>query len=258
MVDIAPGSTTHVSRIVSEPVVRSDVSRVRSIDRVRWGPVIAGLFGTLSVLAVLSVLGLAIGLSTVDRNSDAGNYGIGAGIWGAISALIAFAFGGWLAARSSAVVGRNNGLLQGSMVWMVTIGLLIYVVAGGIGSLFRATASAVTQTASTAVGQATGNTVSNSSPSGSNSVDDAANRASDAAQRTADRTRNAANDLTRNTDAGDLERLAGNSARGAWGTLISMLLGLAAAAIGGYLGARHTDVDYDIEQRDVTPGTAVR
>ncbi|HMO27051.1 MAG TPA: hypothetical protein PKB10_12360, partial [Tepidisphaeraceae bacterium] len=51
--------------------------------RFSWGAIFAGLFTALSVMLVLSVLGVAIGLSTVDRHDDPRNYGIGAGIWGA-------------------------------------------------------------------------------------------------------------------------------------------------------------------------------
>ena len=61
----------------------------RARDLVRWGPVIAGLFAALATLASLTVLGLAIGLSSYTAGDQASSFGIGAGIWGAISALIA-------------------------------------------------------------------------------------------------------------------------------------------------------------------------
>src|SRR3712207_2704601 len=65
-----------------------DITVERRKDLVRWGPVIAGLFAALATLATLSVLGLAIGLSAYDAGDPASNFGIGAGIWGAITALI--------------------------------------------------------------------------------------------------------------------------------------------------------------------------
>ena len=100
----------------AQPRVDIDTTVVNTpTDRVRWGPILAGLFAAMSVLIVLSVLGLAVGLSNVDAGDRPANFGIGAGIWGAVSALLAFFFGGWMAARTSAVrVG--NGALQGSMV----------------------------------------------------------------------------------------------------------------------------------------------
>jgi hypothetical protein len=112
-----------------------DMAVVTPTDRVRWGPIVAGLFAALSTLAVLSVLGLAIGASAFDPGDRASSFGIGAGIWGAISALLAFGVGGWTAARTAAVGGRANGLLNGTMVWVVAIPLLLYLLSSGIGSL---------------------------------------------------------------------------------------------------------------------------
>lgn len=36
------------------------------VDRVRWGPILAGTFAALTALAVLNTLGTAIGLSAWD------------------------------------------------------------------------------------------------------------------------------------------------------------------------------------------------
>ncbi|MGN6625952.1 MAG: hypothetical protein ACTHLN_04975, partial [Tepidisphaeraceae bacterium] len=92
-----------------------------SMDRVRWGPVIAGLFVALATLVVLATLGVAVGFSSADQNSSASSFGIGAGIWGAATALIAFFVGGMVAARSAATpvtaidthghLKSDNGLL---------------------------------------------------------------------------------------------------------------------------------------------------
>jgi MFS family permease len=177
-------------------------------DRVRWPAIIAGLFGTLSVLAVLMVLGTAIGLSAVDQNSDARNFAIGAGIWGAISMLIAFAFGGWLAARSSDPYARGKGMLQSAMVWMVSVALLTYILGAGLGSLTRSAAQG------TAANTDMTSRVQTDTPA--LGVDTNVNRA-------------------------QTERTAEQGARGAWGTLIAMLLGLGAAMGGGYLGSRRQD-----------------
>src|SRR3954451_13457190 len=79
-------------------------------DRVRWGPILAGTFAALTALAVLSTLGTAIGLSAYDPGQDdPRNFARAGGIWGVLSLILAFAFGGWLTARAAAVKGRNNG-----------------------------------------------------------------------------------------------------------------------------------------------------
>src|SRR4051812_39198023 len=96
-------------------------------DRVRWGPIIAGLFAAISTLVVLAVLGAAVAGTAYDPGDSARSFGIGAGIWGAISALLAFFISGWLAARSAAVRGHGAGLLNGAMVWVATIPLMMIV-----------------------------------------------------------------------------------------------------------------------------------
>jgi hypothetical protein len=252
MVDVASTPGAHTSRISAPGYTREGDHQVRapySKDRVRSGPIVAGLFGTLSILALLSVLGLAVGLSTVDRNSDAGNYGIGAGIWGAISALVAFAFGGWLAARTSAVVGGgSNAVLQGAMVWMVTIGLLMYLVAGGLGTLFRATSDVATRTASSVAADRVNNAnttgATNTAGTGTYTTG-TGTAASDPVAQATNGANRVADNLRTSVSGDDVERVAGNSAAAAWGTLVSMLLGLIAAAGGGFLGSRFTDVDDD-------------
>ena len=59
-------------------------------------PVSTALFAALATLIGLGVLGIAIGLSSFDANNVTRSLGIGAGIWGAISALLAFLVGGWI------------------------------------------------------------------------------------------------------------------------------------------------------------------
>src|SRR5687767_15989993 len=86
-------------------------------DRIRWGPILAGTFAALTALAVLSTLGTAIGLSAYDPGQDdPRNFARAGGVWGVLSLILAFAFGGWLTARAAAVRGRSNGMLNGFMV----------------------------------------------------------------------------------------------------------------------------------------------
>src|SRR5690349_3404384 len=113
------------------------------VDRIRWGSIIAGLFAALATLVVLSVLGLAIGLSNYNPGDPLRNFGIGAGIWGAVTTLIAFLIGGWVAAGTAATRGRRNGMLNGAMVWVVTIPLLLYVAGNSLGSILSTASSTV-------------------------------------------------------------------------------------------------------------------
>jgi len=213
------------------PDVRVSATAITPTDRVRWGSIIAGLFAALSTLAVLTVLGVAVAGSAYDPGDNARNFGIGAGVWGAISALIAFFVGGWLAARSAALRDRDAGLLNGAMVWVVAIPLMLYMLRGGIGSLFRTAGSAVatgTEAASMAAASAS-NRMSNEE------FQDQAQTASAKIQSTTQQAQQKVQEITRPENQ---QRAAHATAKGAWGTLVSLLLGLAAAAVGGMVGSR--------------------
>jgi hypothetical protein len=226
---------TQSNNYKDQPVVHNETTTVVTpIDRVRWGPILAGLFAAMSALTLLSVLGLAIGLSAWDPGDNARNWSIGAGIWSIISALIAFFIGGMLAARSAAAAGSKNGTLNGAMVWAVAIPLLLFLLGGGFASMAQtavqgtqnsrvvymnqnsANTSNTLDRAQTASAQITGNSADGSS----------ANVASNGNANRANLSNDAAND----------------AARGAWWTLVSLVLGLIAAAIGGAVGARRPDV----------------
>src|SRR5215211_6195560 len=84
--------------------VEVDVADVPMRDRIRWGPIIAGVVTAFAVLLFLTVLGIALGLSALGGDDDPQTWGTAAGIWGGLSLLIAFFVGGWMAARAAATL----------------------------------------------------------------------------------------------------------------------------------------------------------
>lgn len=207
---------------------RGGVAVVTDGDRVRWGPILAGLFAAMATLAVLGVLGVAVGLSAVDANDRAGNYGIGAGIWGGVSTLIAFFIGGYLASRSSGGRGSTHGVLNGTMVWVVAIPLMVYMLAGGIGSLFGA-AGNVAATGTQAI----------SSVGGTYEKQMREEDIKATTQNVTEDVKAKAEEIKNKITPQNVEATAHKAAAGAWGTLVAMLLGLAAAALGGYVDSRN-------------------
>lgn len=207
----APVMQPHVT--TSAPNVDVDATVIAPVDRVRWGAIIAGLLAALSALAVLSLLGLAIGAAQYDNNDTGRSLGIGTGVWGGLSALLAFLLGGWVAAKTAAVRGERNGMINGAMVWALAIPLLLFALGSGASALLR-TAGDVAVAGSQVAGER------------ANDADVQANiqnQVQDAQQSvTPERAENAADDV----------------AKAALGTLGSLLLGLGAASLGGYLGAR--------------------
>jgi hypothetical protein len=155
----------------------------RPFDLTRWGPVLAGVFVSLGIIALLGVLGAALGFQLAGPGvapDMAATAGTAAAIWGAITLIVGFFVGGWLAGRMSGNSNSEIGLLHGVAVWAVSVvGLLIL---GAIGA-----------------GGLMGMLNNLGMPSGDISIAQGA----------------------------------------AWSSFAAMLLGLAAAAAGGYLGGQY-------------------
>ena len=185
-------------------------------DRVRWGPIVAGLCTALTSLLILSLLGLAFGLTVVNAGTAAAQGGAPEGlgrnsaIWGALSGLIAFFLGGWVSGRSAAVFGRGWGALNGALVFLVAVPVILWLASMGLGTVLG--------TLGTFAGSL------NADPG----------TAQQAAQGATDQARQAA----QNVQPLDVARAAETARNTAWGTLLGMALGLGASALGGMLGTR--------------------
>jgi hypothetical protein len=129
----------------------------RARRRVSWGAVFAGVIIVLAVQLLLSVLGLGIGLSTVNPTEggtpNASSLGIGAAAWWGISYLIALLAGGYVAARLAPSRLSFDGALHGLLTWafalLVTFYLLTTAVGGMIGGAFSTVSGALSATGQT-------------------------------------------------------------------------------------------------------------
>jgi hypothetical protein len=106
--------------------------------RVSWGGVWAGVLVVLGTMLVLSTLGLAIGFSADAHSVDAEKIGTGAIIWSRISLLIALFLGGAAATRMSMVWDRPTALAQGTLVWVASLIVGLFLSANGIGLMASA------------------------------------------------------------------------------------------------------------------------
>ena len=107
-------------------------------DRVRWGAVWAGLVTALATFLLLTTAAVAIGALAVDAGAAPEDGGMVGGIVSAVIALLAFLAGGFVAGRTSGVVGRGYGALNGFLVWALGVVLILVLAAFGLGSLFGA------------------------------------------------------------------------------------------------------------------------
>src|SRR5919202_6920783 len=70
-------------------------------DRVRWGPVVAGLLTALTTLLLLSLLGLAVGLTSGNAGTAAAqgapppDAGRNSALWAGLAGILAFLLGGY-------------------------------------------------------------------------------------------------------------------------------------------------------------------
>jgi hypothetical protein len=111
---------------------------VRDIEgvRVSWGGIWGGVLVAMGVLLLLTSLGLAIGISAVDPYAtDAQPVGIGAAVWAAISLLLSLYVGGMVATRVGVTIDRTTGMVEGILVWVLSILLVAYLAGSGIGLL---------------------------------------------------------------------------------------------------------------------------
>lgn len=169
-------------------------------DRVRWGPIIAGLATTVMTLIALTVLGLAVGLSVFEPADINEEVPVAASIWSAMTALVAFFVGGWMAGTSVSLFSDDNGLLNGFMVGAAALALIAVLASFGAGNLLGGIGSNVNQIIE--VGAQTGVTTG-----------------ADAATTTA-------------------AEIYDEARTSAWSTFLALGLALGAATLGGLLGHR--------------------
>jgi hypothetical protein len=185
-------------------------------DRVRWGPIVAGFLTALTSLLILNLLGLAVGLTTVNAGNAAiqggppADLGRNSAIWGAISGIISFLLGGFVAGRTAAVFDRRWGALNGALVFLLGVPVTLWLAGQGLGFV---------------VG-----TLGNLAPmlnldpgTAQNASQNAAGQAQQAAQ---------------NVQPIDVARAAERARNTAWAALAATVFGLGAGALGGWLGTR--------------------
>jgi X-X-X-Leu-X-X-Gly heptad repeat protein len=209
--------------------------------RVSWGGIWGGVLVALGLLMLLTALGLAVGVSTVEPGqTQASSLGTGAGIWASIALLISLFVGGMAATRIGAITDRTTGFFEGALVWVVSVLLIAYAASAGISTLasgaFRLVGGA-TQ-ALGAVAQSQGGLDLDVS----GSVDQIASRLRDpqTAQRIASVTGLPVAEVRSTLDqtAQRVEQAQSGVSAAAWITFGALVLSLIAAALGAMYGRR--------------------
>lgn len=126
------------------------------VRRFSWGAIIAGTIIALVTWLTLSLLGLAVGFSTINPASGGVPFtglGIGAAIWWILVGLVSMFVGGWAASRLSGVTRRPDGALNGILSWALTSLVMVYFVTSSVGTIIGG-AFGVLRTGASVAGQA--------------------------------------------------------------------------------------------------------
>jgi|GEM_PF-511003 len=134
--------------------------------KVSWGAVIAGALAALAVMITLGLLGLGIGLWSVEPGSEVdtlGGMALGTTIWSVISMLLSLFAGGYVAARMSASWQKQSAVLHGLLVWSLATVALVWMATSATQSLFK-TAVGTLESISSGIASATEAVVPDSLP----------------------------------------------------------------------------------------------
>jgi hypothetical protein len=101
----------------------------------------------LVVQVILNMVGLGIGLSTVDAvagdSPNASSLSLGAGLWWVISGIVAAGIGGYLAGRLSGKPSSSTTAYHGLASWALSTLILVYLVSSATSSLVGGSLSTV-------------------------------------------------------------------------------------------------------------------
>lgn len=128
-----------------EPVVPAPAL----LKRVSWGAIFAGAVIAVALTALLGLLGLGIGLGSLDIAEGDSVAGAPKStlIWWAATSVVATGIGGFVAARLAGIPRSLTGALHGLAVWAVATLLTLWLATSAVGFALGAATNIVTTTA---------------------------------------------------------------------------------------------------------------
>ena len=105
--------------------------------RLSWGAIFAGFVIALVTQVILTLIGLAVGLGSLQFGPDGTleQVGIGAGIWAVVTGLISLFVGGLAAGHFAGILTRLDGVLHGVLVWGLTVIVALWALTSGVSTL---------------------------------------------------------------------------------------------------------------------------
>jgi hypothetical protein len=106
------------------------------LSPISWAAIFASLAVGISVMLLLTLAGVAVGVSVVDPGADSPRaITMGAAAWQTVSMLVAAIVGGYVAARLSGLRRTGDGVLHGAVSWGATTLLYAALATTALGTL---------------------------------------------------------------------------------------------------------------------------
>lgn len=121
--------------------------------RISWGAIIAGTLVALVTMLMLNLLGIGIGLGSINPMQEAAPFsglGIGAIIWWVVSNLIAIFAGAYVAGKLAGVPLGSTSTMHGILSWCLYTLVSFYILTTAVGSIISGVGSVVSSTLSAA------------------------------------------------------------------------------------------------------------
>src|SRR3954471_7515087 len=118
------------------PVEFSPAPERPRLSPISWPAIFASLAVGISVMLLMTLAGVAIGISATDAASEGPrSITIAAAGWQAASMLVAAIVGGYVAARLSGLRRTADGVLHGAVAWGATTVLYALLATTALGAL---------------------------------------------------------------------------------------------------------------------------
>lgn len=114
--------------------------------RISWGAIIAGGVTALAISALLNLLGIGFGFTTIDPATEStplSGLGIGTIIWWIVANLIALFVGGMVAGHSAGYISKTDGGVHGFLSWCVYAAVLLFFLTTATGAVISGLSGAV-------------------------------------------------------------------------------------------------------------------
>jgi hypothetical protein len=142
-------------------------AELRGGRRMSWGSILAGVAVALVTQALLALLGIGLGVATLDpatgQSPNASTLSIAAAAWYGVSGLIAAFAGGWVAGRLSQQPAGGTAGVHGLATWATTTLVILFMLSGAVTGLLGGALNGVTNVLG-GVAQGAGSAIQGTAP----------------------------------------------------------------------------------------------